>query len=365
MKKAFPVYIFVMIGLFSMAGCESPDEEPPSPLPPPPETVDLIGAEPPSGSSIASNTTITVTFDDIPTHVAVVPGTATAAGETVIISGPFPEGRLRLNITWSDGLRVLNYAVVPAGMVLIPSGRSIKIGSDSEAAEADEQPVHDAHIAAFFMDEYEVTNFAYKQFLLANGHWQKDRIDSEFHNGDYLKHWNGNDYPSASENHPVTYVSWYAAMAYAQWAGKRLPTEAEWEYAARGGVADQAYPWGDVIDGEQANYGGNIGQTTPVGEYPPNGYGLHDMAGNVWEWCLDEYSETFYFISPLENPFPGANTVDWVIGNFTSIKTSRALRGGSWHSDPEYLRAANRFPWGLPTYTRNDVGFRCVRAVNP
>ena len=217
----------------------------------------------------------------------------------------------------------------PEGMVLIPAGE-FQMGSNAPEAQNDEQPVHTVYVDAFFMDKYEVTNLDYKKFVLANPRWSKDRIDRAFHNGNYLKHWSGNDYPGGKANHPVTFMSWYAAVAYAKWAGKRLPTEAEWERAARGGLSGKAYPWGDVIDLGKANYGRNVGDTTAVGKYPANGYGLYDMAGNVWEWCLDEYNKDFYFTSPRRNPISGANSPDWVISNFTGVKTSRVLRGGSW-----------------------------------
>ena len=252
--------------------------------------------------------------------------------------------------------------IAPKGMVSIPAGE-FQMGSNAPETDNDEQPVHAVYIDAFFMDEHEVTNLEYKEFVRANPRWGKDRIDSRFHNGNYLKHWNGNDYPSGKANHPVVYVSWYAAVAYAKWVEKRLPTEAEWEYAARGGLVGKKYPWrGDVIDSGKANYADSgIGDSTPVGRYPPNGYGLYDMAGNVWEWCLDEYNKDFYFISPRENPLSGANSVDWVINNFTSVKTSRVLRGGSWNSNPKNLRVANR-SGDSPTKPINSYGFRCARS---
>ena len=254
--------------------------------------------------------------------------------------------------------------VAPEGMVSIPAGE-FQMGSNDPEADNTEQPVHTVYVDAFFMDEHEVTNLEYKKFVLANPRWGKDRIDKGFHDGDYLTRWNGNDYPSGYANHPVIYVSWYAAMAYAGWAGKRLPTEAEWEYAARGGLDGQKYPWkGDVIDLGKANYGNNVGETTPVGKYPPNGYGLYDMAGNVWEWCLDEFNKDFYFSpAPHVNPLSGANSVDWIISNFTSVKESRVSRGGAWNSGPRRVRVAARHRnLPPPTLTGSDEGFRCARS---
>ena len=140
-------------------------------------------------------------------------------------------------------------------------------------------PVHTVYVDAFYIDKYEVTNAQYKQFIDANPQWQKDRINRELHDGTYLALWSGNDYPAGRANYPVVYVSWYAAMAYAEWAAKRLPTEAEWEKAARGGLTGKKYPWGNDLDSSKANYNYNVRDMTLVGSYPPNGYGLHDMAG--------------------------------------------------------------------------------------
>ena len=254
----------------------------------------------------------------------------------------------------------------PEGMVLIPAG-SFEMGSEDPEAEADEQPVHTVHLDAFYMDAHEVTNAEYKRFVNANPEWGKDNIEDRFHNGDYLAYWSGNDYPAGEADHPVIWVSWYAAMAYAEWAGKRLPTEAEWEYAARGGLAGKKYPWGDTITDADANYAQNVWGTTPVGAYAANGYGLYDMAGNVWEWCLDAYDADFYAVSDdSRNPIAGGETVQWLRENFTTIPTnsSRVLRGGSWYYFAQGLRVADRTR-NTPTFTYDVNGFRCARAVTP
>ena len=245
-----------------------------------------------------------------------------------------------------------------ADMVMIPAGE-FQMGSNN--GDNDEKPVHTVYVDAFYIDKYEVTNAQYKAFVDANPQWRKDRIPSKYHDGDYLKHWNGNNYPVGKGTHPVTYVSWYAAMAYSQWVGKRLPTEAEWEKAARGGLPGKVYPWGNTIDAGRANYAGSVGTTTPVGSNPANGYGLYDMVGNVGEWCLDEYASGFYASSGRVNPFSGV-TITYVINKFTNINTPRVLRGGSWFDTAQLVRCASR-NWITPPYSSVFNGFRCVRAV--
>ena len=255
----------------------------------------------------------------------------------------------------------------PEGMVLIPAGE-FEMGSND--GPNNEQPVHTVYVDAFYMDKYEVTNLDYKKFVLANPQWQKDRIRKALHNGMYLHHWTGNNYPTGKANHPVTYVNWYAAMAYAKWAGKRLPTEAEWEKAARGGKSGLKYPWGNTISRDRANYNKHVGDTTAVGKYPANGYGLYDMAGNVWEWCLDAYDENFYFSSPPRNPLSDVNTLsnaNLIIDDHTNVKGSRVLRGGSWFRTAQNVRVAFRgsfLPLGT-SVTGIVYGFRCARTVSP
>lgn len=252
---------------------------------------------------------------------------------------------------------------VPEDMVLIPAGE-FQMGSIDADANADEKPVHTVSVDAFYMDTHEVTNAAYKAFVDANPQWQKGNIQAKFHDGNYLSDWDGNTYPAGKANHPVTYVSWYAAMAYSAWAEKRLPTEAEWEYAARGGLAGKKYPWGDTISPENANYYPHARGATAVGRYAANNYGLYDMAGNVWEWCLDEWIFDFYAVSPDRNPLSGAPTIRWIQENFAIVQSARVLRSGSWNSKARSVRVASR-EFYEPMLTSSVFGFRCVRAVTP
>ena len=260
-----------------------------------------------------------------------------------------------------EKIQQIQKATLPSGvvsedMVLIPAG-DFQMGSND--GDFDEMPVHTVYVDAFYMDVHEVTNAQYKKFVDANSRWGKDRIPSSYHNSYYLDHWNGNNYPRDKGDHPVTHVSWYAAMAYAEWAGKRLPTEAEWEKAARGGLVGKKYPWGNSIGFGKANFGRNVGGTTVVGSYPPNGYGLYDMAGNVWEWCLDAYNKDFYKNSPRTNPAAGGGSITYIINNFTNIKNPRVLRGRSWFND--YVQVAYRNS-STPTSVDSSYGFRCARA---
>ncbi len=226
----------------------------------------------------------------------------------------------------------------PAGMVYIPSGEFIM---GSNIRWNDESPEHVISLPAYFIDRYEVSNAEYKRFVDATAHKPPD-------------HWNGPAFPDALARHPVTFVSWHDAAAYCRWAGKRLPSEQEWEKAARGTDGRQ-YPWGDVFHETRSNnpQKGSKG-TEPVGSYE-NGkspYGLYDMSGNVWEWVDAWYK-----------PHPGNTVPSEEFG-----EKYRASKGGSWFnclfyncgiSAPSYNRAF------LAAITRNSsLGFRCVKDVD-
>lgn len=258
-------------------------------------------------------------------------------------------------------LRILFYSTVyfmvilsaqAPDMVLIPAGE-FQMGDDG--GERDEKPIHTVYLDAFYIDPYEVTVGEYKQFLEDTNH--RPLSDSVSRT-------------SPTDQHPVVEVSWHDAMAYAQWAGKRLPTEAEWEKAARGGLIGQDYPWEGPINANKANYGKNAKsgthkeRTTPVGTYPANGYGLYDMSGNVSEWCLDTYQRKFYANGQPRNPVAGAEDVQRAIVNADANRERRVVRGGSWSFNAKSVRVANRLA-EKPSLLSSDVGFRCVRAVKP
>ena len=250
-----------------------------------------------------------------------------------------------------------------SNMVLIPAGE-FQMGNEGpvemHGPQADEMPWHTVYVDAFYIDKYEVTNAEFKKFLDANPEWQKG---SKFQDDEtYLGFWNRNNYPEGQGNHPVN-VNWYAAMAYAKWAGKRLPTEAEWEKAARGGLKNKDYPWGDSINTSMANYEVNS-STVPVGSYAPNKYGLYDMAGNVAEWCLDEYQADFYQDPPKRNPIAGADNITDIVKNYKDVKSPRVIRGGDWVFSADSIRVSKR--WKLPPEDNSHApSFRCVKPIKP
>lgn len=246
-------------------------------------------------------------------------------------------------------------------MVLIPEGE-FQMGDHFNEGDADELPVHTVHLDTFYIDRYEVTNSQYAVFLNSYG---KNTDDSghtllNVDDPDCLIEQVGGIYKAKSgyEDHPVIVVSWYGATAYAEFYGKRLPTEAEWEKAARGGLVGKRYPWGNSINSTKANYNADSARdwtTTDmlkyleqVGSFPPNDYGLYDMTGNVWEWCADWNDHGYYANSPYDNP-KGADS-----GH------TRVMRGGSWiDANALRVRVADCHS-NLPTFMLNYAGFRCV-----
>ncbi|HRH46019.1 MAG TPA: SUMF1/EgtB/PvdO family nonheme iron enzyme [Pyrinomonadaceae bacterium] len=226
----------------------------------------------------------------------------------------------------------------------------------------EETPRHKVKLDSFYLDQYEVTNADFKRFLDKNLNWQKDKIPAEFHNGKYLQDWDSNEFPKGKENYPVVFVTWYAAVAFCQAQGKRLPTEAEWEYAARGGLQNKIFPWGNEMpDKTRVNFSeSNLKGATKVGSYPSNGYGLFDMAGNVWEFLADEWQLYSSTTEIQVNPVAGGDY--FLTDSYRQIKTRRALRGGSYGGAPINLLVTYRDSH-LPTNAGDHVGFRCAQNI--
>ena len=312
---------------------------------------------------------------------------ATITAETSDFDAAFPQDDS------PNGNQTSIQLAIPENMMLIPGGEYQASNIESIGESQMNTPNHVIHVDTFYMDKYPVTNAQYKVFIDANPLWKKAKRRNEwnnikkkisifgrFHDGNYLSHWYNNNFPIGTEDHPVTNVSWYAAMAYAQWAGKRLPSEAEWEKAARGGIIGQQYPWGNNLDQELTYCGKNSGITYAVGQYPSNNYGLHDIAGNVWEWCLDEYVMNFSVISQKQNPIAGTNSdeeLDELLSNFRIFSTDRVLRGGTLFTTSEPMPIGNRYSCSplntnlqlkiiakkRETYSTKfaaNVGFRCA-----
>lgn len=239
-------------------------------------------------------------------------------------------------------------------MVHVPAGDFYMGSRDSDDASADddEKPMHPVSLDDFWIDKYEVTNEQFAHFLNEKGNQEKDGVSwvNVEEEGSNIIYEDGQYEPkSGYGDHPVTYVSWYGAQSYCQWAGKRLPTEAEWEKAARG-TDGKIWPWGNDWDEEKVNSkDAGPGHTTAVGNYQDgtSPYGCMDMAGNAWEWVADWYQWDYYQTLPGRNP-QGPNQGIY-----------RAVRGGSWVLPQRLTRCAGRF--GLtPQVRRGDLGFRCA-----
>jgi sulfatase modifying factor 1 len=226
---------------------------------------------------------------------------------------------------------------------------------------AAELPAHQVSLHSFYLDRTEVTNGAFRQFVLANPVWSKRGIPDSLQNGSYLKDWNGNDYPDGLGDRPVAYVSWYAATAYAAWAGKRLPTEAEWEYAAKGGRGNnQPFPWGaGPADTTKLNYS-RSGYDHPiaVASYPANVLGLYDLGGNVWEFCMDRWNAQAYQTAPSHDPVEGNR--DSLIRYASRLTGRVVIRGGSYGASVINVRTTYRDSH-LATNCVPFVGFRCAK----
>jgi formylglycine-generating enzyme required for sulfatase activity len=243
-------------------------------------------------------------------------------------------------------------------MRLVPAG-SFMMGSDADAAVVqceqfgidcerewfiNEEPVHEVYLDAYYIDKYEVTNKFYKACVDASA--CRPPIQSRsFAQEDYY----GN---SIFDDFPVVFVNWDMAETYCEWRGAKLPTEAQWEKAARGNDG-RIFPWGNEIDYKYANFDQIIRDTTMVSQYEKgkSPYGVYDLAGNTLEWVYDWYSETYYQISSSSNPI-GPDQGD-----------GRAVRGGSWF-DKDQIRSAWREGWE-PFNNADGLGFRCAMNVVP
>jgi formylglycine-generating enzyme required for sulfatase activity len=308
----------------------------------------------------------------------------------------------------------------------VPGGEFL-MGTDSALGWADERPAHPVRVNGFWIDEHEVTNRQFREFVEATDYVTTAEIPPDLGAimaqvppgtpapppeklvagslvfrptagkvslDDYSKWWvwtagaswqhpEGPDSGiDGKDDHPVVHVSWDDALAYARWAGKRLPTEAEWEFAARGGLVDKPYTWGDhgpnAGDAPRANIwqgdfpyrntdDDGFERTAPVKSYPPNGYGLFDMAGNVWEWCSDWYQRDYYrsqaAFGTVVNPAGPGRSNDPT----RPFEPLRVQRGGSFLCSDQYCsryRPSARHGCS-PDTGMSHVGFRCAMSARP
>jgi len=296
----------------------------------------------------AGNTSPTMT-NQVVTNTITVDASVTAPVSTATvesqISTPTEETTLTVTPSPTSALGIGSSMTGKDGMMLlyIPAGE-FTMGSD--VSEDDEKPIHTVYLDAFWIDKTEVTNVMYSKCVqdsVCDTPTSINSVRHEIYFGD-----------SRFYDYPVIYMDWSMAKTYCTWAGRRLPTEAEWEKAARGDDR-RIYPWGNTIMGNNLlNYNYLIGDTTKVGEYL-NGaspYGGLDMAGNVWEWVSDWYDDTYYANSPPINPLG------------PEFGTNRVLRGGSWRNPSKNVSSSFRIAYP-PNESYNNFGFRCAVSAMP
>jgi formylglycine-generating enzyme required for sulfatase activity len=310
------LFLFLMVGIMILAGCYAPESAVPK-ITIPPQQSEPTHAHQPT-RTLSATPEPTPTFQPTETPPAVEP----------------EDGAARI---WEKDEAEMVY--VSAGTFLMGSNQT------NDQADNDEFPQHEVNLDGFWIDRYEVTNQQYA-LCVDDGVCHPPLEEGSFTRDRYFKQ------PEFA-NYPVVLISWSDANLYCEWAGKQLPTEAQWEKAARGTDARE-YPWGEEpIDESRANYGGNVGDTTEVGFYSPQGdspYGCADMAGNVLEWIKDWYSENYHSIlDQVENP----------MGASSSSIVAKVARGGSWIYPARRARAALRVD-RLPELREGNIGFRCV-----
>lgn len=252
-------------------------------------------------------------------------------------------------------------------LITIPGGRFLMGSISPRYSVPRERPQHEVIVSSFFLEKHPVTNIQFKKFVDANPEWRKDAVIDRMKMPYYLKLWVEDSYVPGDEYLPVVYVNWYAAEAYAKWAGRRLPTEAEWEFALREGKHDHCYiyPWGNEFEKspewfrQKYHAERKLYQVDPDG--PSNEYGLVDMSGNVNEWVQDWYNSRFYEFCRRETERTGQPVRKPICDNPDGDKL-KLLRGGSWLDDEkEFRHFACHFRAVLnPLNTNQDGGFRCA-----
>jgi iron(II)-dependent oxidoreductase len=226
----------------------------------------------------------------------------------------------------------------------------------------DELPKHTVTVADFYLDKHLVTNAQFKTFLQAKPYWRPKGYPPDFDNGNFARHWADPDQPDVKPDHPAVNVNWYVATAFCSWAGKRLPAEAEWEFAARGGGENVLFPWGDAPpDQSRANFADNVGTTTPVEAYPANAFGLYDMAGNVWQFLADDWTK--YPDHPVIGTPQHVNQEDLEKYAIHPNAVRKLIRGGSYAGAPINLWVEYRDSHPA-NGSRDFVGFRCAKSAS-